>query len=78
MGLNQLKSKSTVRYKIIQHKKKPLCDYHGNCKNIAFKEVYPDMLGKTHKNRGWSYLCRKHFEQEKKRFKGKLPYCAVD
>jgi len=48
------------------------------CTNKAYKEVYPFLLKGKHKNRGWSYLCRKHFEQEKKRFKGKLPYCEVN
>jgi len=70
--------KNTVRYKFSKGKRKPLCDYHGNCKNLAFKEVYPCMLKGKHKNRGWSYLCRKHFKQEKKRFKGKIPYCGID
>lgn len=54
------------------------CDYEGICKNKAYKEVYPSMLGGKYKNKGWSYLCRKHFLQEKKRFKGKLPYCSAE
>ena len=70
--------KSTIKYRVIKGKRRPLCDYHGECKNLAFKEVYPCMLGGKHKNKGWSYLCKKHFTQEKKRFKGKLPYCRVD
>ena len=69
--------KSTIRYKLVKGKRKPLCDYHGNCKNLAFKEVYPYMLKGKDKNRGWSYLCRKHFIQEKKKFKEKLPYCSL-
>ena len=68
---------NTVRYKIINGKKRPLCDYDGDCKNLAFKEVYPD-LGKKNKNSGWSYLCRKHFKQEQKKFKRKLAYCGID
>jgi len=54
--------KTTIRYKIISRKKRPLCDYHGNCKNLAVKEVYPSLLGNKHKNKGWSYLCRRHFK----------------
>ena len=72
-----LKMKSNIKYKIVRNKKRPLCDYLGKCKNLAYKEVYPGMLGGKHKDRGWSYLCRKHFFQEKKMFKGKLPYCRV-
>ena len=68
--------KSTVRYKIVRGKKRPLCDYKGKCKNIAYKEVYPD-LGKKNKDSGWCYLCKKHFKQEQKRLKNKLPYCSV-
>ena len=68
---------NTVKYKFWKGKKRPLCDYKGNCKNLAFKEVYPD-LGKKNKNSGWSYLCKKHFEQEQKMFKGKLAYCGID
>ncbi len=59
-------------------KKEPTCNFHGTCKNKAYKEVYPMLLGGKHKDRGWSYLCRKHFSQEQKRFKGKLPYSSVD
>lgn len=63
--------KSTIRYKKLNGKKVPLCDYKGTCKNKAYKEVYP-------KNKGWNYLCRKHFKQEQKKFKGKLAYCSID
>ena len=49
------------------------CDYQGTCKNKAYAEVYPSILGGKHKGRGWSYLCRKHFFQEEKIFKNKLP-----
>ena len=70
--------RSTPLFKIIKKKRVPLCDYEGKCANSAYKEVYPSLLGGKHKNRGWSYLCKKHFEQEKKRFKGKLSYCTID
>lgn len=66
-----------VRYKIINGKINPLCDYHGRCKNIAYKEVYLFLMGEKYKDSGWSYLCRKHFEQEKRKFKGKLVYCDI-
>ena len=69
--------KSTIRYRILKGKRKPLCDYPGNCKNLAFKEVYPD-LGKKKSSAGWSYLCRKHFTQEQIRLGKKLPYCTLD
>lgn len=65
------------RYKIVNGKKKPLCDYHGECKNIAYVEIYPKLMGKKD-DAGWSYLCRKHFKQERKRFKNKLPYAYVE
>jgi hypothetical protein len=68
-----LKNKSKNKKKRIEH-----CDYHGACKNKAYKEVYPMLLGKKHRNRGWNYLCRKHFIQEQKRYKNKLPYASVD
>ena len=44
------------------------CDYE-KCKNKAFREVYPRFFGGKYKNKGWSYLCRKHFYEEQKRFK---------
>ncbi len=56
----------------------PHCDYNGTCKNKAYREVFPSLLGGKHKNRGWSYLCRKHYYQEQKRFKGKLPNSDLD
>jgi len=64
--------KDTAQYKKLNGKKVPLCDFEGKCKNKAFKEVYPP------RKSTWSYLCRKHFEQEKKKFKGKLGYCSID
>ena len=69
--------KSTIRNKIVNGKRRPLCDYEGKCKNLAYKEVYPN-LGKENEEHYWCYLCRKHFSQERKRLKGKLVYCAVD
>jgi len=27
--------------------------------------------------KGWNYLCRKHFEQERKRLRNKLPYGSI-
>lgn len=54
------------------------CDYDGKCKNKAYREVYPCLLGGKHKNRGWSYLCQKHYFQEQKRFKNKLPSATVE
>ena len=45
------------------------CDFRGKFKNRAFREVYPGLLGRGCKNRGWSYLCRKHFYEEQRRFK---------
>ena len=68
-----LKNKSKNKKKGFEH-----CDYYGTCKNKAHKEVYPMLFGKKHKSRGWSYLCRKHFIQEQKRYKNKLPYASVD
>jgi len=66
---------NTIRYKIINNKKSPLCDHSGTCTNLAYKEVYP-YLGEK-KFRGWSYLCKKHFNQEKKRIGKKLVYCNI-
>lgn len=56
----------------------PTCDYKGTCKNKAYREVYPGLLGGKRKNRGWSYLCRNHFYQEQKKFKRKLPNSDVE
>ena len=58
-------------------KKKLLCDYHDNCRNKAYREVYPMML-KGKEKRGWSYLCRKYYLQEKKKYKFKLPSSSID
>lgn len=53
------------------------CDFEGKCKNKPYCGVYPGMLGGKHKDRGWSYLCRKHFREEQKKYKGKLPWCLI-
>ena len=45
------------------------CDFEGKCKNKAFREVYRSLFGKKYKNKGWSYLCRKHFYEEQKKFR---------
>ncbi|MBS3080447.1 hypothetical protein J4221_03175 [Candidatus Pacearchaeota archaeon] len=58
--------KNSIRYKIVNGKKRPLCDYLGDCNNLAFKEVYPSLLENKYKNKGWSYLCKKHFKREYK------------
>ncbi|MBU2576658.1 MAG: hypothetical protein KKF50_02965 [Nanoarchaeota archaeon] len=66
-----------IKYKIINHKRRPLCDYSETCKNLAYREVYPN-LGEEDKEHYWCYLCKKHFLQEKNRLKGKLVYCSLD
>jgi len=53
------------------------CDYKDECKNKAFRGVYPSLLGGKYKNRGWSYLCRKYYYQEQKKFNGKLANCDL-
>jgi hypothetical protein len=58
-------------------KKYPHCDFAGTCRNKAYREVFPSMLAGKNKKKGWSYLCRKHFDQEQRRYKGKLPYSVV-
>jgi len=30
-------------------------DYHGICKNKAYREVYPMLLKGKYKDKGWSY-----------------------
>ena len=62
-----------VRYKKLNGKRVALCDYHGACRNKAHREVYPSILGGKYKDSCWNYLCEKHFDQEQKKFKGKLP-----
>ncbi len=69
------KSQSTIRFKVLRNGEKfPCCDYYGNRKNKAYAEVYPFMMKRKHK-KGWSYLCRKHYFQEQKKFNQKLPAC---
>jgi len=63
--------------KILNGKRVHVCDYQGTCTNKAYREVYPKAM-KNNKKKGWSYLCRKHFERERKRLKDKLPYCTLD
>jgi len=65
-----------MRFKIVNHRRIPLCDYLGKCKNLAYKEVYP-YLGRKRFG-GWSYLCRKHFRKERKRLGKNLVYCGID
>ena len=72
--MKQKEKRTTPLHKKLNGKRVPVCDYKGNCINKAYREVYPMLMRKI----GWSYLCRKHFEQEKKRLKGKLPYCTLD
>lgn len=68
-------NKSTIRFKVLKNKKEfPCCDWKGICTNIAYAEVYPSLLKKNSK-KGWSYLCKKHYYQEQKIFKNKLPAC---
>jgi hypothetical protein len=71
-----LEKRISPLYKLLNGKQVPVCDYHGTCTNKAYKEVYP-YLGSKSNESGWSFLCRKHFEQERKRLKNKLPYCTV-
>jgi len=65
------KKRSAPMTKMLNWKRVKLCDYKGTCTNKAHMEIYPSVMGGKHEDKGWSYLCRKHFEQEKKRFKGK-------
>ena len=73
----KMKEKIKIRLKIVNGKRRPLCDYEGKCKNLAYKEVYPN-LGKESEEHYWCYLCRKHFKQELKKLNGKLPYSSVN
>lgn len=59
--------------KIKKERKNPPCDYGGECKNKAYAEVYPSVMRGKHTGRGWSYLCRKHYVREEKKYKWKLP-----
>jgi len=59
------KVESIIRFKKLKN---------GKCTNIAYAEVYPIAM-KNSKKKGWSYLCRKHYFDEQKRLKWKLPAC---
>lgn len=65
----------SLLYGVVNGKRVPVCDYHGTCTNKAHKEFYPGFVNKKYS--GWSYLCTKDSEQEKKRFKRKLLYCKI-
>ncbi len=66
---------STIRFKKLKMGREvPCCDFHGKCTNIAYAEVFPYVM-KNNKKKGWSYLCRKHYLEEQKRLKWKLPAC---
>ena len=64
---------SIIRLKRLRNGKEfPCCDFHGDCTSKAYAEVYPCAM-KDSKKKGWSYLCKKHYYQEQKRFGWKLP-----
>ena len=65
---------SFVRFKVLKNTEWPCCDFHGECTNKAYAEVYPSLV-KNSKKKGWSYLCRKHYYEEQKRLNWKLPAC---
>ncbi|MBI3623213.1 hypothetical protein HY212_04005 [Candidatus Pacearchaeota archaeon] len=62
---------SAIRLKILENKEFPCCDFKGKCTNFAYAEVYPVLMKKGKK--GWSYLCKRHYFQEEKKLKWKLP-----
>ena len=66
-----------VRHKKFSGRKKILCDYPGNCKNIGYAEVYFSKTKKEEKSRGGSYLCKKHFKQERKILENRLFYWVL-
>ena len=69
------KTESIMTFKILKNGREfPCCDFKGKCTNIAYAEVYPFAM-KNSKKKGWSYLCRKHYLEEQKRLKWKLPAC---
>ena len=76
-GINATQLINILTYLLNSMARRKHCDYHGECKNKAYREVYPSMLGKKYKNRGWSYLCKKHYYQEQKKFNGKLANCNL-
>lgn len=61
----------------IEDKKTLTCDHEGGCKNNAYKKVYPSWMSQEEKDKNWSYLCKKHFEQEKKALKENLGYSDI-
>lgn len=65
---------SLIRFKKLNGKELPCCDFKGKCTNWAFAEVFPSMM-KNGRKKGWSYLCKKHYYSEQKRLKWKLPAC---
>lgn len=68
----EIPNSSVIRFKIFKDKQEfPCCDWKGTCTNKAYAEVFPI----KEKNKGWSYLCRKHYYQEQKRLNWKLPAC---
>lgn len=72
---NNNKSDSIIRFKRLKNRRVfPCCDFKGKCTNIAYAEVYPFAM-KNSKKKGWSYLCKKHYFEEQKRLKWKLPAC---
>ena len=59
------------RFKILRNGKEFVCcDFNkGGCGNKAYAEVFP-------KRRDvWYYLCKKHYYQEERRLKWRLPTC---
>jgi len=72
---NHRKNEPILRMKILKDKTEfPCCDFRGVCTNKAYAEVFP---GALKKNKGWSYLCKKHYYQEERRLKWKLPACLT-
>lgn len=68
---------SFIRFKFLRSGDKwPCCDFEGKCKNKAYDEVYPFLMKKS-PEKGWSYLCRRHYSSEQKRFNNKLPACLT-
>ena len=69
---------SSESEKKIEEERPMHCDFEGICKNKSYREVYPSLMGGKHRGRGWNYLCRKHYFQEQKIYKGKLPSADID
>ena len=66
---------SIIKFKILRKGREfPCCDFEGRCTNITYAEVYPCAM-KNNRRKGWSYLCRKHYFDEQKLLKWKLPAC---